>query len=514
MHELLRQVVAELKGSWRFRWLAVSAAWVACLLGWLVVYSLPDSYESEAMVYVDTSSALRPLLEKMTIGSDVLDRVELVTTAMLGRPLLEKVARETDLHLRATSREEMDNLIFGLRERIDILNNPRTDPNLYIIRYRDEDPAAAQSVVSSMLNIFVEDSLGANRLDTQKAQEFLREELKKLEIDLERSEQELASFKKENVGLMPGDGGGYFERLRVAGDELESTQADLRTARRKQEALRRQLSGEQPTLNSSTGVRSGVDQRISENQTRLEELQLRFTDRHPDVIAIKQTLDQLREQKRTQLAQLGDGDGSGIASDNPVFQNIQIELTNVSVEIETLLEQEATRQRKAVQLRNQIDILPQVEAELSRLTRDYAVQEAQYQSLLQKLDVAELSESAEQSEEIQFRIIDPPFVPDQPAAPNRPVLLFGVFVVALGFGGALAFLLNQLRPVFNDATALRAVTGLPVLGVITGLRTANRRLRRVRELSLIGVAFGALCAVFVAVFLFNESGGALVRSLM
>ncbi len=87
MHEILRQVIAELKGSWRFRWIAVAAAWLICLLGWLVVYTLPDSYESEATVYVDTISALRPILDKMTIGSDVLSRVEIVTTAMLGRPL-------------------------------------------------------------------------------------------------------------------------------------------------------------------------------------------------------------------------------------------------------------------------------------------------------------------------------------------------------------------------------------------------------------------------------------------
>ena len=79
MQETVRQVVAELKGSWRFRWIAVAAAWIVCLFGWLVVYALPDSYESEATVYVDTVSALRPLLEKMTVGSDVLSRVELVT---------------------------------------------------------------------------------------------------------------------------------------------------------------------------------------------------------------------------------------------------------------------------------------------------------------------------------------------------------------------------------------------------------------------------------------------------
>ncbi len=515
MDDLLRTTIAELKGIWRFRWGAIAAAWILCPLGWLVVYGMPDTFESEATVYVDTTSALRPLLETMTIGSDVLSRVELVTTAMLGRPLLEKVARETDLHLRANSREEMDSLVNQMRDRIVIQNDPRREPNLYVIRYRDQNPLAAQSVVTSLLNIFVEDSLGANRLGTQKAQEFLRVELEKLAADLEAAEGELAEFKKQNVGVMPGEGGDYFARLQATMDAYEVTQSNLRLARRKQEALRQQLSGEQPTLDSSIGQpQSVLDQRIAESQSRLEELQLRFTDLHPDVVAVKQSLEQLQQRKQEQLDELASGGGSGIASNNPVFQNIQIELTNVNVEIETLLEQGSTQQRRITQARSQIDVLPQIEAELARMTRDYDVQNAQYQSLLQRLEIAELSESAEQSEEVQFRIIDPPILPDNPVAPNRPLLLAAVLVAGLGLGGGIAFLANQMKPVFQDATLLREFTGLPVLGVVMGLKTAERRASRMNQLILIGAAFLALCGLFGGVILFHESGSELLRSII
>ncbi len=514
MQEILRQIIAELKGSWRFRWIAVAAAWLICLLGWPIVYALPESYESEATVYVDTMSALRPLLEKMTVGSDVLSRVELVTTAMLGRPLLEKVARETDLYLRANSREEMDKLIVGMRSRISIENNPRVDPNLYVIRYRDESARTAQAVVTSMLNIFVEDSLGANRLGTQKAQDFLREELTKLEADLEKSEQELADFKKRNVGRMPGESGDYFARLQSGMEALDETQTTLQLAQRRRNALRQQLAGEQPMLGSSTGPQSELDERIAQNQTRLEELQLRFTDQHPDVISIKSVLAQLEGRKQEQLDELRAGDGAGIASDNPVFQNIQIELTNVNVEIDSLLAQEASQERRVQELRDLADVLPEVEAELKRLTRDYDVTQTQYQSLLQRLDVAELSESAEQSEEVQFRIIDPPLSPLDPSAPNRPLLLLGILIVGLGAGGGISFLGNQLRPVFHDSVALRQATGLPVLGSVTVMRTHERHASRIRQISAFGGAIIGLCLVFAVVLFLQESGSLLVRSLI
>ena len=514
MQDLVRIAIAEAKGMWRFRWIAMVVAWLICPIGWLAVYGMPDTYESEATVYVDTSSALRPLLSQMTVGSDVLSRVELVTTAMLGRPALERVARDTDLHLRAGTREEMDQLLVTMRQNINILNDARREPNLYSIRYRDEDPVAAQAVVSSLLNTFVEDSLGANRAGTQNAQEFLREELKKLEDDLEAAEAELADFKKQNVGVMPGDGLDYFARLQNAMDQYDQILADLRLAHRRRDALRQQMMGESPTLNIAGSAQTDLDLRIAQNQTKLEDLQIRFTDRHPDVIAVKETLEQLNKQKQEQLDEIASGDGSGIASDNPVFQNIQIELTNVNVEIETLEEQQATQQRRINQARSQIDVLPQVEAELARLNRDYGVKNAQYQSLLQRLEVAELSESAEQSEEVKFRIIDPPIYPDSPVAPNRPVLLAAILIVGLGAGGGFAFLLNLLKPVFQDTTTLRDVTGLPILGVVMCLDTVERRSSRVRQVLLMGAGMAVLFAAFVGALVFHEAGGAFVRSLV
>ncbi len=480
--------------------------WVVCVIGWFAVYAYPDSYESRAKVYVDTNSALRPLLEQMTVDTDVLSRVELVTTAMLGRPQLEKVARETDLHLRAATAEDMDDLVFGMRQRIEILNDSRQEPNLYEITYLDPDPDMAQNVVSTLLNIFVEDSLGENRTDTQQAQEFLRLQLQSLGEELSTAEQSLADFKREHVGRMPGESGDYFGRLQSEMEALEDTRSLLRIATRRQTALRQQLAGESPSIDPTNSPQSELDQRIADNESRLQELQLRFTDLHPDVIAVKETLQQLKDQKQAELDALMGAGGAGIASDNPVFQNIQIELTNVSVEIATLREQEATHNRKIDQLRELIDVLPQVEAELARLTRDYDVKQTQYQNLLQRLEVAELSESAEQSEDVKFRIIDPPLLPDTPAAPNRPLIIALVLLSGLAAGGAVAFLLNRMKPVFSSAKVLRDAIGLPVLGAVQIMRTKERRQWRKAQLVSFCGALGYFAGIVRRFSLVSRTG--------
>ena len=513
MRDIVDLVVAELRGSWRFRWQAMSAAWLVCLFGWVAVYAMPDSYESEATVFVDTTSALGPLLEKLTVSTNVLQQVDAVTTIMLGRQQLEKVARDTGLYFRAGPGLEMDALISGLRERISISHDRRSRTNLYKIKYRDSEPTMARTVVTTLLNNFMEESLDANRQGTQKAQKFLRDELGDIEADLIAAEKSLADFKRNNLGRMPGATGDYFSRLQAEMTALEQTRSELRLANRRLDTLHQQLTGERPALDASSGPQTDLDRRIADNKGRLEELQLRFTDRHPDVIAVKAMLVQLEEQREEQTQQLLDLEGLGIISDNPVFQSIQIELANINVEIAALQEQEANQKAKIAKARGLVDILPNIEAELTRLNRDYGVKQAQYRSLLQRLEVAELSEAAELSEDVKFQVINPPFLPVRPIAPNRPVLLTVILLLGLGFGGALAFFANQLKPVFSDPNVLQQVIGLPILGTVSALDSIVRRRKRMAQVSTFSAALAVLCMIFVGVFWFHESGSRLLQSI-
>ena len=345
-------------------------------------------------------------------------------------------------------------------------------------------------------------------------QVFYRDQLQQLAVELTDSEQQLADFKKINVGRMPGEGGGYFARLQSEMTVLEKTQSQLQLAFRRRGALQEQLTGKEPMIDSLNNFPSELDVRIQQNQARLEELQLRFTDLHPDVIAVQAALEQLEGQKQSDLEQLSELDGSGVSSDNPVYQAIQIDLTGVNVDIALLREEERSHSRKIEELRELVDVLPQIEVELIRLNRDYDVKQSQYQALLTRLSQAELSESAEASQDARFRIIDPPLLPERPSAPNRPLLMIAVLLAGLGVGGGVAFLGNQMFAVFSDAKTLRDTTAIPVLGSIQVMRTIERRSWRKWQVLRFGGGMLGLFVIFGILFVYQDEGSRLIQALI
>ena len=533
MKEHIDKVITELRGAWRFRRYALVTAWGVCLLGWLVVFAIPDTYEAKARVNVDTRTALTNVLEGQVIRQDFESQLNMIRQTLLGRANLEYVAEQVGIDLTAMPPPQREAVLRSLSERIEIAleppvtRDPRIPNTLYRITIRDGNRETSLKVVDVLLNSFVEGSMKSDRTGTATAERFLREQLAEYGKRLADAEGTLAEFKKKNVGLVPGEQGDYFQRLTNQIQAGEALQAQLVVATSRRDELQRQLRGESPFVpggesatgsGATPGAAQDTSSRIAETQARLDDLLLRFTERHPDVIAARQTLEQLQERQKEELAALRRGD-AGVAATtraqaNPVRQNIQLQLNQVEVEIAALRTQIADRRNNEAQLRRVIDTVPEVEAEYSRLTRDYDVTKAQYNALLERLERARLSGDAEQTGSVKFNIVDPPAASFRPIFPNRPLLLAAVFLLGIAAGCGVAYLIHLIKPVFSSSQALAEATGLPVLGTVMRGWLERDRAELRAGLRRYVAASGALFVVFIVVMLVQEPTSNLVRNLL
>jgi polysaccharide chain length determinant protein (PEP-CTERM system associated) len=518
MHALIVKVLDEIRGSWRFRWLAIAVSWAVCGVGWLFVFMMPNIYEATARVYVDTQSMLGPLLEGLAVRANVDSELAVVRQALLSRPRLEGVARETDLFVRAKTPAEADLLIQDLRTRIAITTDART-PNsnsdgVYRITFHDNDRAKSLEVVQTLLNSFVEDTLSGKRQGQEEAQQFLREQHNDYEKRLQEAEARLADFKKQNIGKMPDNRGDYFARMQTEMVQLESVREQVRLAEARRVEIQRQLSGEEPFLfgfddqSTTAPANSGkadLASRIRLLEAREEELLLKYTEKHPEVIAVRATIEDLKQQRDAELdrvrhGQQATGSLSQSLKSNPVYQGIRTELNRTEIQLAELRQDLGTRQARVAELRRLVNNVPEVEAELARLNRDYDVTRAQYQELTKRLQTAKLTEDAAKTGVVTFQVIDPPVAAFEPVAPNRFVMISAVLFMALGAGVGGAYLLNMIRPVFYNTRTLADALNLPVIGPVGRTWTNKTKMReRLLTVALSGAAILLLAAYGFAV---------------
>jgi polysaccharide chain length determinant protein (PEP-CTERM system associated) len=319
----------------------------------------------------------------------------------------------------------------------------------------------------------------------------------------------LAAFKRENVGMMPGEGGDYYTRLQQEVQRLEGIEEEIRLTRQRRDELRRQLDGEEPLAAGAGESSTVIDAEITQYEEQLATLRLRFTDSHPDVIQVLSVLDGLRAQREQLLAS---PTGSSVSMPNmssldmnPVYQQMKMNFNQSEIDLRELESQRNSQARRVNQLRQRVDTIPEVEAELKRLVRNNEVTRSQYDQLLRRLEQAKLSGAAEESkEDVKFRIIDPPSVSAEPVGPNRPLLTTGALLLALAGAVAVSFLFNLMRPVFFSTAQLERNFPYPVLGAVTMAPGTMRGVGLVSA-TMLSVAFGALLAVYVVLFLFSAS---------
>src|SRR3984957_1376995 len=252
MKQELDRMIEEILGAWRFRWMALGAAFVVALVGWMIVFAMTDRYGADARVFVDTRTALKPALQGLTTEQNVDAQINFVHQSLLEGPQLEQIAVQTGILPAAVTdpRTRTETLqTFSNRIALTVTNGGNqgdersTAGTIYGFHYTDVDRERALLVVKTLLDTFVDQTLGGKRQGSEEAQKFLETQIKDYEQRLSVREEKLASFKKRNVGLMPSEQGGYFAQLQNETDAEKKAEVDLSVAMSRREELSKQLHG-------------------------------------------------------------------------------------------------------------------------------------------------------------------------------------------------------------------------------------------------------------------------------
>jgi polysaccharide chain length determinant protein (PEP-CTERM system associated) len=519
MQEVLAQIIDYIKGIWIKRRYIMIATWLICPIGWLIVAQLPNIYESEAKVYVDTQSLLRPLLRGLTVETNPEMQVQLMVKTLLSRPNLERISRMTDLDVQAKSPEEYEKILDRLKKDLKISRSGRE--NIYTISIEDKDPEMAKNIVQSALTVFIENTLGETRNDSDTAEKFLDTQIKEYESRLLAAEARLTDFKQKYADVLPNQSGGYYGQLNAAKERLKAIELELLETKTKLASAKSQIMSNanaadsvQNKIQNGNTIRTAYDDRIAELEATLDSLQLRYTDQHPDVKEAKRRLDYLNKQREEEIQKYleatKNNDGSTVVlSQSPVLQEAQIQVNTLENQVASLNVRAQSYRDQVKELESKIHTLPEIEAEFTALNRDYGITKQKYEELLNRKETAKLAKQADETtDKIQFRVIDPPRAASEPSGPPRILLFIVVTIFGIGVGIGLSLLMSQLSPVVTSASQLTKATGIPMFGIVSANENAGLH-RWHRKKTYIFMASNTLLFIilllFISYFLFPDA---------
>jgi polysaccharide chain length determinant protein (PEP-CTERM system associated) len=363
----------------------------------------------------------------------------------------------------------------------------------------------------------MEGNLGETRRDQDSATQFLEQQKAEYERRMHELETELTRFKHRNLTLAPEGSEGYYDEIRARKEQIAVVKLELTALEERLETTRRQVDGEEPSSPFGfsytpelmiTADTAEIDRRINALQLSLDDLSIKYTDRHPDVISTKRSLQDLQGQRAQIVAEArrtAGTDGNAAQNKNPIYQQMWISVAQLEADVAAKRRVLAEYEAQLAELEGSIDKVLAMDAERRELMSDFEVAKRNHAALESRLESARLGRKADNSaDNVRFRVVDPPRAPTVPSGPNRILYSSMVLLAGLAVGFGVAFLISQFRPTFDERQMLSDNLGLAVLGSVNMVWTSEQvRARKVRNVSFALTLSGLLLTFGIVLVLYQ-----------
>ena len=437
----------------------------------------PNVYRASTLILVEPQKVPSSYV-KPTVTENIESQLRTITEQIMSRSYLERIINEFDLYPEMRKRLPLESVIERMRRCIDVRVKKG---RVFSVSFEDQDPVIAMKVANRLASLFIEGNLKVREERAEGTLVFLEKELERVRKLLKQQEKKVSEFRAKHLGVLPEQLEANLRTLDRLQLQLQSNGEALKTAEETRRMLQQQLSQIQTmpmiTIDEGSSEKSIPESSsLDEIKARLEQLRVKYTEKHPEIIRLKRLIAQMeKEEKGSEANEEGSNEeGSKETSTNeePSWTSqIEAQLAQLDAEIAQLKNERKRLKSEIKEYERRVEITPKIEQQLKELTRGYEVTQKEYQSLLDKKLQAELAANMERKQKGErFKVLDQAKIPERPFKPNRPkIILFGVFL-GMAAGGGLAGLIEYLDHSFYKIEDLEQFTGISVIASIPKIR--------------------------------------------
>ena len=504
---------------WKRKWLILLPTIVVSAAVAIVVWRLPNVYQSSTLLTVRPSNIMQGIVPLLS-DDDLTIRINNIGQEVFSRSSLEPLITTYNLYSAERRRGEPMEMLVERMVKKDTqieVNKSRNDiTNGFILTFKGPDPSVTQKVTSDLASKYVNAQLKQQSQGADETAKFLQQQLDQAQAELKIVDDRRLQTLQGNINNLPTQATSLVTNLSGLYEQQKSYITDIGRLRDQKTFLTTQLGDiekqfqidkddviDNLTDPKTTPAWAELSRRESQLDAELQNMLTILKPKNPDVLAkqqelaaVKRSKQELTDDWKNRIAEKTKRVGNRV---DPRASTIKANLQSIESEVARQERLLAQTNAQIGEVQGQLSRVPQAEVALSSLDRDYQTKKAAYDELLlkkQKSDLNVAATNSAQGETIQ--VIDPASLPSRPVAPQRPLLIALGLALGLGVGllFAAAFEVPRLLTIQTVEDA-RHYTGLPVLVSVPELLTPKEQQRaRLRHWA---TAFAGLAITVVSI---------------
>jgi protein tyrosine kinase modulator len=485
--------------GWRRKWqIVIPALVIAAAASWWI-HRLPDRYRSDALLLV-VPQRVPDTFVRSTVTTRGNDRLQSITQQILSRTQLERIIRDFDLYADRRKAGAMQDIVESMRRR-DIEIRP-VKGDAFRLGVTADDPDTAMRVADRLVSLFINQTSSDRTALAEGTDQFLEAQLENARRDLIENETKLADYRRRHHGELPTQLEANERGLHNTEMQMQVLADSLNRDRERQLLLERSLKDTSLSelLDARTRVavadasKPTAGDQLQRAEAALEDMRSTLTEQHPDIVAMKQTISELRKRKEAESVRHDEPSGASAADTilRGRLEDLRAELSAVERQIGDKAAEAERLGGVLLTYQKRIDDAPTREAELAALSRDYDTLQQTYRGLLAKKQESGIAADLERQDiGAQFKVLDPARLPEEPVGPNRMRLYALAVLGGFAIGLIVATTFERFDRALRTCDDVRAALRLPVLAAIPVVSTRPRSLRRAATVVSVEMALGA-----------------------
>ena len=337
------------------------------------------------------------------------------------------------------------------KDRLDI--EPLKQSRLVEVSFESRDSVLAARVVNSLTSNYIDQNLELRWDAAEKASEWLSQQLVGVKVKLEKSEDEMQGYARDNGLLFLESEKGTTEnivdsRLRELQAALTAAQAD----RIQKESVYRLVeagdAGALPTVFDNHEMQE-LTLRLSDFQAQRAQLETTFTPDYPKLKQLQSEIDEAQQTLDTERTR------GAKHIENDYF---------AAVRREDLLQQ------AFASAQNDANGIAEKSVQYNILKREVDTNRGLYDGLLDRLKQAGIAGGLKES---NIRIVDAAVPPKKPSTPRVALNLSLGLLVGLALGIGAAFLQEHFDNSLKTSEDVERILQLPALAMIPSVESLN-----------------------------------------